>query len=530
MIKLNFVEVFGRYKKNFFEFNYLFFSIALVIGLSTGEVIMSLASIGLAINWLAEGRFSEKYKVVKTLKYIPYILIAGYFSLFFWLINTSDFEYALHDLKVKLPLLLFPFIFGTIRLSKQFLNLIFRFFILGTLFSTLVSFFVYLELVPIENSLEDVRNISIFISHIRLSLLVCFSVVIIVFFLNKRNPLFHFAISIALLIWFFYFLLILQAITGLFILAVLVVVVLFRLLFSIRTKMIGVISMLFFLITMSLASYHVYTIHKLNFTPKPIDLASIDLSSKSGELYQYDLEDEWLENGNRVWLYIAPKELKESWNKRSSVGLDSIDAKGQPMWGTLYRYLTSKNLRKDKEGLACLTDEEVRLVEHGETNCCEQLTGLDKRIKDVLFQLQRFISGQSPNGHSITQRIEYLKASVDILSSNLVFGVGLGDVHDEFMNYYDDHDSKLIGKNRKRVHNQYMVLAVGIGVVGLSIWIFLIYFPFFKLKQNRVLYFYFLLIVSVSFLTDNTLERQAGVMFFSFFNSLLLFQNVQRVS
>ena len=528
MNNIQFENLFNRYKDSFFAFNYLFLSIVLVVGLSTGEIIMSIASIGLFLNWLIEGNYRLKHERAKALKFIPYALIIGYLSLLLWLVNTTNFDYAFNDLKVKLPILLFPLILGTIKLPKAFLFTIFRFFILGTLVSTLISFFVFLELIPIEKTIEDVRNISIFISHIRLSLLVCFTIVLLVFFIKKKQVFFTSYISFGVIMWLIYFLFILQAFTGLFILLVLSVLFLFYYLFNKKSKVYGLFAFVVFILFSLGVGYHVNTIYKLNFTPKPVVASKLDKTSKSGECYQHRLEDNWLENGNRVWLYVASNELKISWENRSQIPFYSVDKKGQPMWGTLYRYLTSKSLRKDKEGLGKLTDNEITLIENGQTNCCEKLTGLDKRVKDVLFQFQRYQNGESPNGHSIIQRIVYLKASANLLKSNFFFGVGLGDVNDEFMTYYENNNSKLIGKNRKRVHSQFMVFGVAMGVFGLVTWIVLLYTPFFKLQNNKAIYFFFLLIISISFLTDNTLERQAGVMFFSFFNSLLLFQDLRR--
>ncbi len=517
-------ELFELYKKNFFEYNYTFFSIALVVGLSTSEIIMSVASISLAVNWIIEGKFSNKIDLIKKRNHTPTLLIVGYFSLLFWLINTSNFEYALNDLKVKLPLLLFPLVLGSISLSPQQKQFIFRFFILGVCFSTIVSLLVYLEIIPISKDLSDIRNISIFISHIRLSLLICFAIVLLVYFYKKRG-LFPPIYSIIIGLWLVLFLFILQAFTGLFILFVLAIIYLFFLVFRTHNNLFKSVAVLTFIGICFFFAHKAYTIYSNNFIAPPIHLSKLDSASKSGETYQYKLEDDWVENGNRVWLYIAPKELEEAWNKRSSIPFDSLDYKGQPMWGTLYRYLTSKNLRKDKEGLAQISNEEILKIERGTTNCCETLNGFDKKIKDVIFEFERYRKGQNPNGHSFIQRIIYLKASIQLFKDNLWFGVGLGDVHDEFLTYYEKNNSLLKGKNRKRVHNQYMSFAVGLGVIGLTLWLLFLYYPAFNIKESKKLYLLFLLIISLSFLTDNTLERQAGVMFFAFFNSLLLFQH-----
>ncbi|MCT4581750.1 MAG: O-antigen ligase family protein [Flavobacteriales bacterium] len=517
------LTLFKLYQKNFFHYNYTFFCIALVVGLSTSEIIMSVASISLAINWLLEGQFKKKYALVKQRKQLPSLLIIGYFSLTIWLINTSNFEYAFNDLKVKLPLLVFPLVLGSITLSFQQIQAIFKFFVLGLLFSTLISFLVYLEIIPIKKDLSDIRNISIFISHIRLSLLICLAIVLLIK-PTKGNYIFPPILTIGFSLWFILFLFILQAFTGLFILGVLSIVFLAYLIFKSKNKLLKLFVTISFIGIGAFFTHKVYTIYNNNFVAPPIIVSQLDYASKTGEVYQYKVEDDWLENGNRVWLYIAPKELAKAWNARSTIPFDSTDHKGQPMWGTLYRYLTSKNLRKDQEGLEKLSHDEIRAIEQGTTNCCEKLNGFDKKIKDVIFEFERYRNGQNPNGHSFIQRIIYLRASVELFKHNFWFGVGLGDVHDEFLTYYEENNSLLKGKNRKRVHNQYMSFAVGLGVFGLIIWLFILYFPIVKKPRNKNIYLLFILIISLSFLTDNTLERQAGVMFFAFFNSLFLFQ------
>ena len=517
--------LFKLYKNNFFLYNYTFFSIALVIGLSTSEIIMSISSICLAINWLLEGDFKAKIKLSKQRGNIPLLLVLGYFSLTLWLFNTENFTYAVNDLKVKLPLLLFPLVFGTIKLNPRQIQSIILFFILGLLFSTFTSFLVFLELIPIEKDISDIRNISIFISHIRLSLLICFGITLVVLYL-KKEFFFSKTNSLIILLWFIFFLFILEAITGLMILFALLLFYLFYILFNSKNYLYKILGIVAFLIISLFFITKVYMVYNQNFVAEPLDISQLDSHSKSGEIYQYRLEDDWLENGNRVWVYIAPKELKKSWENRSHIPFDSLDKKGQPMWGTIYRYLTSKNLRKDKEGLAQLSKNEIADIEKGKTNCCENLSGLDKKIKDIIFEYERYKNNQDPNGHSFIQRIIYLDASYKLMANNFWFGVGLGDVHDEFLNYYEQNNSLLKGKNRKRVHNQYMSFGVGIGFIGLIIWLFILYYPLLKIKQNRLLYTLFMLIISLSFLTDNTLERQAGVMFFAFFNSLILFQKL----
>jgi len=515
------------YKQHFFELNAVFFCVVLSIGLPTSEALMSIGTIGLVINWLVEKQFLKKWETVKTRNYLPLLLIGSFLVLLLGLINTTNFDYAIHDLKIKLPLLFLPLVIGSIVIKQKHVKLIFSFFLAAVAFSTFISYFVYLEVIPIEKTLNDVRNISIFISHIRLSLLICMAIVLLAFYSVRTTTFFLKLSALLLIVWFIYFLTILQAITGIVILLMLAITLVGKVFLKksnafFKLFIIGVIFSFGFY-----AYWNVNTIYKNNFIAKSVDVLALDEKTEGGEIYQHKLEEDWVENGNRVWHYIAPIELNEAWNKRSSMKLDSLDLVGQPLWGTLYRFLASKGLRKDKKGVEYLTDLEIKDVENGKTNCCENLSGLNLRIKQTLFEFIAFRKGQNPNGHSIIQRVIYLKTSFQIVKENLLLGVGLGDVNDAFMQKYEEENSTLKGSNRKRVHNQFLSILVALGVFGFSFWLFALLFPSFYSANKSSIYVYFLIIVFFSFITDNTLERQAGVMFFSFFNSIFLFQSTK---
>ena len=58
---------------------------------------------------------------------------------------------------------------------------------------------------------------------------------------------------------------------------------------------------------------------------------------------------------------------------------------GQPISATIYRYITSKGHRKDKQGVLKLTEQEVSEIETGTTSCIK-LTGINKRLHQVFFE------------------------------------------------------------------------------------------------------------------------------------------------
>ena len=156
---------------------------------------------------------------------------------------------------------------------------------------------------------------------------------------------------------------------------------------------------------------------------------------------------------------------------------------------------------------------------------CVKLSSVNKRLHQIFFEFNNKESGFSSNGHSITQRLNFSNAGILIVSDNLLLGVGTGDVPDAFAAKYIELNSRLTPENRKRGHNQLLTFFIAFGLVGLLIWIISFTYPIFKIAKDKYVYGAFLVISLLSFLGDDTLETQAGVTLFAFFNSFFLFHS-----
>ena len=155
---------------------YLFFLSVLLFGISTGKFFMSIGTIGLSVNWFFEGGGSAKLQRLKKHSYSALILASAYLIHLIWLFNTDNFQYASKDLLVKLPLLLIPIVIGTTKaLSNKEIKTLLIVFISGLLISTILSTLVYLAVIPPKESQENYFQISLFMSHIRMGLLVSFT-------------------------------------------------------------------------------------------------------------------------------------------------------------------------------------------------------------------------------------------------------------------------------------------------------------------------------------------------------------------
>jgi len=133
------------------------------------------------------------------------------------------------------------------------------------------------------------------------------------------------------------------------------------------------------------------------------------------------------------------------------------------------------------------------------------------------------MNGRNINGHSVLMRWEYCKTAVAIIKNNFILGVGTGDLQDAFNLQYNKYNSVLELQYRLRAHNQYLTYMVAFGVVGLSWFLFFLFYPIIKTKLYKN-YFYlaFFSIVLLSMITEDTLETQVGINFFVFFNTIFL--------
>ncbi|MGI8893884.1 MAG: O-antigen ligase family protein [Bacteroidia bacterium] len=510
-------------RKKISEFLYLAGILILVAALPLSVFMMSVAQIIIAAAWLLNGDITGKLKSFFNNK--PALVITGIFLIhIIGLLHTADYNYALKDLRIKLPLLLLPLIISTgPKLSKKRVELILAVFVVSVLSATVISMLVVTGI--INYSIKDIRDISIFISHIRFSLLICLSIFAVVYLIDKHRSPTILIISGFLILWFGIFLYIMESITGLLVLSVVsflfLIIYLLKKPFTASTVVAGILLIIlpvsgFLFLKKEYDETALYPEQELNHLKE---------FTQAGNPYVHYVERKDIENGHIVWINISWEEMEQAWNSRSRFPFDSLDEKGQDLNTTLIRFLSSKGWYKDREAVNSLSDSEVRSVELGITNVeDQQVSNLRSRISEIFWEYETYKLYGNPGGHSVMQRLEFWKASMGILKNNLIFGVGTGDINDEFKNYYVQSNSVLNERWRLRSHNQYLSIAVAFGIFGLAYFIFALIYPMIITKRyNSFLYLSFWITAVLSMITEDTLETQAGVTFFAFFNVFYLF-------
>ena len=583
---------------------YLLGLLMVAVGLTLSPFLMGMSQFWLVLVWLVDGvvgnrdenvipsggkageggiyfrhDFKSKFSRFWHNKAAVF-LVAFYLMHVVGLLWTSDFEYALKDLRVKLPILVMPLVLSSMEpLDRKRFDFVMLIYVLSVFIATLFSSVSYWK-----HDYEDVREISHFISHIRFCLNIVFCIAIIGSYIVKTkdpepvegptnnniegptesnpsvlafrqaqrprdpepavaehsrsiegptNSIPAFGLKTAinrffqyfLLIWFVYQIYIFETLSGYVILAA--VVIISAVYAFLRWKKgrgwhiaVGVSAMAVLLIGTVIMVNQIKPLLKV----EQVDFDTLEKKTAQGNDYWHDTISNPVEDGKYVGLYYCRKELQEAWPQRSDLPLDGTTTNGENLEATLTRYLTSKDLRKDAQGVMALTDEDIRNIEQGVANFNNwKHPGLHARLSSTLFEYNLYRRFNNPNGGSLAQRIEFTRASFHLIGQHPWFGVGTGDVPQAFSAAYDEIRSPLKEEFRFRAHNQYLAIAVAFGLVGLAFFLFVLLYPWCSSKKHHsYLYLVFLCIMLLSMFPEDTLETQAGVTLFAFFEALLM--------
>ncbi|MFM2227911.1 MAG: hypothetical protein RL664_1254 [Bacteroidota bacterium] len=449
---------------------------------------------------------NKKFVLLPVLRNPIYLSLLIVWALIaFGLFRGGENSLVLKEMKTLLPLILAPlFLQNLSPLSKKNESVIWKVFFASVGLSALVCVVYAIVKYP----LPEPRNASLFISHIRFSLMAVLALIGAWRMPGILPSYLKLALTTVVCSFFFF----VGTLTGWGFLIVLIILLFVSK--SKRNKLIVVGSV--FTLASVLLFFLSRNIDSTNFQPEQIQ-------SARGEKYIHQSSNFQTENGNRIFVNIAPLELESAWVARTNRPLLQKDGRGQLVQTTLIRYLASKGLPKDAAAIDQLSDTDISNILAGNTNCNEpQWNALEKRWHQIVFEYQTFQSGENPSGHSIFQRIEYYKAAKFIIERNLLFGVGQGNVKSAYSQAYKQTSPNLDEKVQHAVHNQFLSYWIAAGLA--AILCFLLYFYFmWKQARKHEIALAFVILALLSCLTEDTLTTQPGVAFFAFFSALFFF-------
>lgn len=488
---------------------------SVIIGLLFSKAILSLSTAYLILLFIVRGNYSEGYTRLKKNKaFLFFILfIAFYVVSLSW---SSLIYNGLSDLLSKCNLILLPIVLIALpTLSSKNKASILRLFAAFVIIESSINFTIFeLNFSPDK----DIRTMSLFVSHIRFSLFVVFAIFILAYQKQAKIGLkiIHW-LGIAWLLFYTYYAQVLSGVLALCISTIILLIVGFKN----SNKWVKICSLITIVSIISALTISVLIFNKNNV--ENINLKSYPKYTKLGHLYTHDTISKAKENGFPLNCFINEQELDSTWKTKSAIALSSLTKNNFNYHTVLIRYLTSKGLTKDAEGINKLSNQDIKNIELGIPTILNLQTGLQNRLNELHYQLSNF---ENPNGHSILQRLEYWKTGWSIFKKNWFIGTGIGDYKEAYQKEYTNLNSLLQQKNRLESHNQFLGIAIATGSVGLLLFLLHLTYTFRIFWQKKeVIPVLFLSICISSFLVEDTLTTLAGMSFFSFFIGLFLTNN-----
>jgi len=491
-------------------------------GLMFSKALLSISVGVLFANWLFDAGLVNKLKTIPRNK--PLLAVLAVFGMHVaGLAYTTDFYYAFNDLRVKLPLLIFPLIFATEKpFEKLHFTTIVNFFLIFVVLSSLLSFYIYLG-----RELFQLRAISPFMNHIRMGILttIASSYLFYAFFSSAHKQCFRRWLKLAGSLWLAFFtIFILGSGNGVILFYLLLVFWLIVFVFRAKRAVVKLSFIIFLFVIIVLPVGYVLRIHNTYFPKECVFPENPPQYTLNGNPYLHEHNTPEYENGVPVYGFYCREEFADQWNKRSNMQIgDSSNA--FPVADILVRYLSSRNLPKDSFGVASLTVKDIQNIEKGIPNY--KLAGKSS-LELMLYEIFRgyyfYRNYNNPNNNSLFMKFEFWKTAREIILDNLFLGVGTGDVNQAYDLKYSQMDSKLDTNKRLRAHNQYISITVALGLIGLLIFLFALIYPPLHRKKFSSFYFvtaYFILLLSM--ISEDTIETQIGVSIFSFFYFFFLF-------
>lgn len=488
----------------------------IAFALPWSKVMMSISVMFIVLNLILEGKYRHYWEQFKSNR-IFWMVVAVYALNVIGILWSSNTSEALHSIKQQLPFIAIPTILVAKPISnKKYLDIVYMTFLAAMFFTSVYNFLSYQHIIG-NHFYNNIRGMSLTSSHIRYGLLISMAgAIALVCSQENRKRILP---CLILLGWFAFYTFYSQVISGAISFgAVVSLHVLYHLWF--KKKQLAITFGAVLIIAGILPLIWLFQPLEVN----PDHYASLPTETALGNPYEHNFDFVDSETKEPVLIYLCEEELEEEWNKRSKTPYSGITTQGNSLNYTLIRYLSSKRLTRDAEGLKQLTQKDIENIEYGRSSI--HYIGLMPRLHSLRFELNY---AQNPNGHSLLQRFEYWKAGLVLAKSNWLFGVGSGDVQDEFNLHYDQSNSPLTEENRRRAHNQFLTFWISYGIIGFFMFlVLLVRFVQFNLQQKSILGLLFISIAIASFFMEDTLETQTGVTFFALFFGLFITPSHQK--
>ena len=131
---------------------------------------------------------------------------------------------------------------------------------------------------------------------------------------------------------------------------------------------------------------------------------------------------------------------------------------------------------------------------------------------------------QAPSGHNdngTNVRAGIFECNASLAKQHWLLGVGPGDVQDALNQCLSGFETHVYQIHDYNTHNEYVNYLLTCGLLGLLVFMgMLVYSMYRAVKHHNALHLYFLVFMGICFLTENYLDRAAGVTLFALMQTL----------
>ena len=467
-------------------------------------------------NWVLEGRWKEKWQMARASRLLQAYLVF-YLLLMVGMLWTENTAAGWSLLQVKLPLLVVPLVMLTTKPLSSRQRPVALVVYVGTVL--VVSFIAAIRMI----SMPDLpyREAVPYISHIRFALNCCMAIVILLVGGQWSVVSGQWIMKIVrwiFAVWLLVFLLQIRSYTAVAVLLVVSFVLLLRAVIASRRR--WPLLALWILLVGGATALVVREVHSY-YDMVPMATQPLKEYTAGGRPYEHAC-DGIIENGNYISNYVCRDEMRAAWMRRSTLPYDGLTASGYSVESTLLRYLNASGLTKDSVGVAAMTAADVDAVERGVANpVYESGDPLRKMVYVMLLEREFYVHTHAVAGFTMLQRFELWRATWNVVCEHPWIGVGTGDAVDAMHAELEAMDSELVGTTKKS-HNEYLSLLAMLGFIGFGLIVVMFVRPlFFKHStlntQRSTLIIAWAMAILISFLTEDTLDTLAGILFCTWF-------------
>jgi O-antigen ligase len=129
---------------------------------------------------------------------------------------------------------------------------------------------------------------------------------------------------------------------------------------------------------------------------------------------------------------------------------------------------------------------------------------------------------------STEPRLARWNAIAELIKKSPVIGYGTGSEKKMLKEEYFEKGLYISYLNEFNTHSEYLGILLRTGVVGLLVFVYILYFGFAAATRKAdIIFLNFMIIVAVVSVSENFLELNKGIFFYSFFFSLFLWKKGQ---